>query len=357
MARNDEQLDLLPKQNQNAAAAPAATASQAALTSQAPAASNTPASPTLYGGAYDQQIDAAYKAVTVRAPFQYNLDGDAMFDSYKRLYTQNAKRAMKDTIGQAAAYTGGYNNTYGQAVGQQMYDETMRHLDDKALELEQRAYGRWQDEGDRLLQQYQLLNQMGATEQATRENAYQKLAQAIMTAGHIPSEAELQAAGMNSETANKYLMAWMTANPDAAYMMGALNPAQYYQITGKNPNGYVDPNAAAAGGGGGGYSGGGKSYPDAQGLSKEEIMNIQRQLGVKVDGIWGDETQAAYNAAPKQGQGNTTGTAGTQGNKYDVVPLNLRPLVDTAEARIGNTVYKNAAPTDNYFDPYKWYPR
>ncbi len=259
--------------------------------------------PSVYGGAYDRQINDAYRAVTGRAPFLYSLDGDALFENYRRLYTENAKRAMQDTMGQAAGLTGGYGSSYGQAAGQQMYDEQMRHLNDKALELEQRAYGRWQDEGDRLLQNYRMLDRMGAAEQATRqyerayadqkrENAYRQLAQQIMQTGHTPSEDELGAAGMSDEAAYKYLVAWMTSNPNTAYMMGAMTPEQYFQITGTVPPGYV-PETGAESPAAGAWTGGG-AYANAQGLTKEEIRGIQRALGVKDDGIWGPQTDAAY---------------------------------------------------------------
>ena len=37
-------------------------------------------------------------------------------------------------------------------------------------------------------------------------------------------------------------------------------------------------------------------YEAGQGRDKSEVIAIQKQLGVKADGIWGDKTQAAYEA-------------------------------------------------------------
>ena len=69
----------------------------------------------------------------------------------------NGQRAMQDTMGQAAALTGGYGNSYAQIAGQQQYNQYMEGLNDIVPELEQRAYQRYADEGDRLINNYNLL--------------------------------------------------------------------------------------------------------------------------------------------------------------------------------------------------------
>jgi hypothetical protein len=53
--------------------------------------------------------------------------------------------------------TGGYGNSYATAAGQQQYNEYLAGLNDKALELSQMAYQRYQDEGDRLKDAYGML--------------------------------------------------------------------------------------------------------------------------------------------------------------------------------------------------------
>ena len=71
----------------------------------------------LYGGSYDEQIRDTAQQIQNRPAFSYDLDGDALYQQYKDRYTQNAKLGMKDTMGQAAALTGGYGNSYAQGVG------------------------------------------------------------------------------------------------------------------------------------------------------------------------------------------------------------------------------------------------
>lgn len=163
----------------------------------------------LYGGSYDDEIRDTYSQMMSRPKFSYDLDGDALYQQYKDRYTQNAKLGMKDTMGQAAALTGGYGNSYAQGVGQQRYDETMRGLTDMIPQLESRAYERWKGQGDALRDRYSMLNSMAATEQAGAQEAYSRLYALIGSTGYMPTAEELAAAGMSQEAAealrNEYL--------------------------------------------------------------------------------------------------------------------------------------------------------
>ena len=71
---------------------------------------------------------------------------------------------MRDTMGRAAALTGGYGSSYAQAVGQQAYDRRMEELMDIAPELYQMAYQRYQDEGDDLQKRLALARDMANDE-------------------------------------------------------------------------------------------------------------------------------------------------------------------------------------------------
>ena len=109
------------------------------------------------GGQYGQQMQEALDAIRNRKKFSYDLNGDALYQQYKDKYVQQGKQAMQDTMGQAAALTGGYGSTYGQAVGQQQYDAYLQNLNDVVPELYQLALSRYQMEGDDLKTQYSLL--------------------------------------------------------------------------------------------------------------------------------------------------------------------------------------------------------
>lgn len=113
-----------------------------------------------YDSKWDEEIADLYNKIVQRQPYNYSSEDDMLFQKYQERYMQQGKQAMRDTIGQAAALTGGYGSSYGQAVGQQTYDEYLTGLSDKQLELAQLDYQRYLDEGNRLAQQYGMLTDM-----------------------------------------------------------------------------------------------------------------------------------------------------------------------------------------------------
>jgi peptidoglycan hydrolase-like protein with peptidoglycan-binding domain len=95
-----------------------------------------------------------------RDPFSYDFNSDALYQQYKDQYIQQGQMAMMDTMGQAAAMTGGYGNSYAQTVGQQAYNQQLNQLNAIMPELYDRAYGIYQQEGDDLLRMYDLYTGM-----------------------------------------------------------------------------------------------------------------------------------------------------------------------------------------------------
>ena len=110
--------------------------------------------PQGYESKYGPMLENILQQVLNPDKFNYSLNGDGLFQQYKDQYTQLGKQAMMDTMGQAAALTGGYGNSAAQTVGQQTYDQYMTQLLDKGLDLRDRAYEQYQDEQQRLMDQY-----------------------------------------------------------------------------------------------------------------------------------------------------------------------------------------------------------
>ena len=98
-----------------------------------------------------------------RDPFSYDFNSDALYQQYKDQYIQQGQMAMMDTMGQAAAMTGGYGNSYAQTVGQQAYNQQLNQLNDIMPELYQMAYERYGQEGQELLDMFNMY--MGLSEQ------------------------------------------------------------------------------------------------------------------------------------------------------------------------------------------------
>ena len=105
---------------------------------------------------YVDQLNSLYDQIMNRKPFQYDLNGDLLYRQMADRYTQLGQQAMRDTMGQAAALTGGYGNSYANQVGNQAYQQYLTALNDNIPQLWDRAYQVYQDQGDQLMQQYQL---------------------------------------------------------------------------------------------------------------------------------------------------------------------------------------------------------
>ncbi|MBR6050762.1 MAG: hypothetical protein IKP68_06110, partial [Clostridia bacterium] len=79
--------------------------------------------------------DTLENSLLNRPKFSYDVDGDSLYQMYKDKYIKGAKLAMQDTMGQAAALTGGYGNSYAATVGNQAYQSYLGQLNDVIPEL------------------------------------------------------------------------------------------------------------------------------------------------------------------------------------------------------------------------------
>ncbi len=104
--------------------------------------------PSDYSSPYASEIDSLLTSLSSREPFRYEASGDALFREYSDRYTQDAKRAMKDTVGRVASLGGGYGSSYAATAGSQAYGEKMSELGDIIPQLYKLAYTRYRDEGD-----------------------------------------------------------------------------------------------------------------------------------------------------------------------------------------------------------------
>lgn len=230
------------------------------------------AKPT-YSATYDQPLQQLYAQITQRPGFTYDPNSDGLYRQYRDSYTHQGRLAMMDTMGEAAGLTGGYGSSYSQAAGQQAYNQYLTELNALMPELYDRAYQRYSDEGTRLMEQYGLLSQQAQTEydryldslgqywnnlnyhtqQADTEyqrgydswyqqyqeslraentaydraqdeykkqqSAYARLQTLITETGYVPTEEELEAAGMSQREAAAYKKVY-TAGQTPVYRGG-----------------------------------------------------------------------------------------------------------------------------------------
>lgn len=228
--------------------------------SQAALDSHLTTKPGEYQSKYQGQINQVMQNITDRKPFQYDVNADALYQQYKDRYTQMGRQAMQDTMGQAAALTGGYGNTYAQNAGQQAYGAYMQGLTDKIPELYQLAldkydrdaalekekysvlkdadatdYGRWGDQLNQWNTDRSYLSGRADTElsqaMSIGNTLYQRLAE-LGAKGYAPTDEELRGAGLTRDQ-------WDTLHPKSTGGTGGLGYAEWLaaQSGGKGTSG------------------------------------------------------------------------------------------------------------------------
>ena len=125
------------------------------------------AKPGQYQSQFQSGLDNLLGKIQNREKFHYDVNADALYQQVAQNYLRQGKHAMMDTMGKAAAMTGGYGNSYAQTAGQQAYDQYLLGLNELVPQYQQLAWDQYQAEGDDLIQQYELLRQQ-------EESAYGK---------------------------------------------------------------------------------------------------------------------------------------------------------------------------------------
>lgn len=120
-------------------------------------------------------FDEIMNKILNREEFSYDLNGDALYQQYKDKYIQQGKMAMQDTMGQAAAMTGGYGNSYAASVGNQAYQASLENLNNIVPELYQMAYDKYKQEGQDLYNQYGMLSDDRNTQYGMWADKYNQL--------------------------------------------------------------------------------------------------------------------------------------------------------------------------------------
>lgn len=132
---------------------------------EAPPAAQTPQAPVFD---VNQQLDALYAQIMNRPGFQFDLNGDALYQQLVDSYTNQGRMAMMDTMGQAATLTGGYGNSYAQGVGQQAYQAYIQGITDQIPDLYNMALNRYIMEGDAMYDQLAALQWQAEFEEDQR---------------------------------------------------------------------------------------------------------------------------------------------------------------------------------------------
>ena len=262
--------------------------------------------PGEYTSAWADQISAILDQIMNREKFSYDLNSDALYQQYKDQYTQMGKMAMMDTMGQAAAMTGGYGNSYAQSVGQQAYQGYLQQLGEVVPELYGMALDQYNQEGQDMLNQYSLLADQDQQDYGRyRDSVEEYYAQLQAAYDQYNAERDYD----YSKWADGRDFAYGEYSDDRAYDYQTERDKvaddqwqkEYDEMVRQYNQQYALSAAKSSGGSSGGSSGSSGSkkssdttYTKNPGLTKDEIMSIQKQAEITQDGIWGPNTAAAY---------------------------------------------------------------
>jgi hypothetical protein len=118
---------------------------------------------------YTNQINQLLGEISGTGAFAYDPNTDSSWQSYLSGMMNSGKDSMEDTMGQAAALTGGYGSSYATAAGQQAYDSMIEQAMANQGTYENAAYNRYQDT---LQSKYDLLSAYQNQQSLEADNPY-----------------------------------------------------------------------------------------------------------------------------------------------------------------------------------------
>ena len=260
--------------------------------------------PGAYQSEWQTQLNDIISKIQNREKFSYDLNGDALYQQYKDQFTTQGKLASMDVMGQAAAMTGGYGNSYAQTAGQQAYQSYLQQLNDKVPELYQLALNQYNREGDDMYNQASLIAGM-------EDQAYSRYRDGVSDyyteLDRLTNDARYQAEqdyGKWSDNLNFTYGQYMD-DRNLAYQQGrdAVSDAQWQAEFDEAKRQYDEQMAlskskSSNNSTGGNNDNGGSTYTANPGWDKEKIKAFQEAHNLTVDGIWGPKTAAAYDNDP-----------------------------------------------------------
>ena len=264
--------------------------------------------PGEYQSAWQAQLNETLNQILNREKFSYDLNGDALYQQYKDQYVLQGQQAMMDTMGQAAALTGGYGNSYAQTAGQQTYQGYLQQLNDRIPELYQLALDQYNREGDEMYNQASL---MASMEEQDYGRYRDQVSDWYTETERLTNEARYQAEQDYNQYMDGLNLSYQQYQDQVAAEQWAQSMA-YQQERDKIADEqwqaqfdeairqYNHANGISSGGTTGSTGDStdtGKkdtgSNIDNGSLGNSDIKKIQDYLGLSGDGLWGDNSRAA----------------------------------------------------------------
>lgn len=123
--------------------------------------------------AYSDELDNLIAQYKNRGDFNYDPNSDMLYQNYLTSMQNAGQMAMKDTMGQAAALTGGYGSTYATAAANGAYNNYLQTANDNLVNFYNMALDKYNLEGEEALRGIDLTKLQDETEYERLANAYQ----------------------------------------------------------------------------------------------------------------------------------------------------------------------------------------
>lgn len=130
----------------------------------AEAQSNVPKN--TYKGTYAQDITNSVNNYLAQNTYNYTPSQDDYYQQYRDIYMEGAKQAEVDSVNMGQRLSGGFNNTYGKAVGSEIAGEYIGNINNAYETYDNFAQSRYLSDRASQLQQIELLESLDNTEYA-----------------------------------------------------------------------------------------------------------------------------------------------------------------------------------------------
>ena len=234
------------------------------------------AKPGDYQSTWQGQINGIIDRIMNREDFSYDVNSDALYQQYKDQYASLGKLAMQDTMGQAAALTGGYGSSYASTAGNQAYQSYLSQLNEVVPELYGMARDQYNQEGQDLYNQYGLL--------ANQEN--QDYGRYVDQYNQWATEVGISQ-GLYNDAYSEYRDTIADQQWEKNYELNDNADARAQEAWELEQQAYTDSTKSYAG-----TTPGGASYNNGS-LTNGQVKELQAALGVEVDGYYGENSKKA----------------------------------------------------------------
>lgn len=132
----------------------------------------TNAKESLKSNSHSAQRDELANKIMNREDFSYDMSKDTLWQNALASAMESGKTAMADTMGQAAALTGGYGSSYATAAAAGTYNQYISDIYDNLPQYYQMALNQYEMEGNELYNRYNLVDSQYQQEYNEKQNDY-----------------------------------------------------------------------------------------------------------------------------------------------------------------------------------------